>query len=201
LKEILLSRSVHRRRALIIVVAILLVAALLRITHLSYVPQGLSPDEIANIQVSETVRRLGAIASFYNVADSAGSHEGLYPTLQAIMTNIFGNGLFCFRVLPTWLGLLSVALSYALVRRLLGTFAGMVAALTLATTFYPLLLSRSATREALLLPLLLVLLILLARAFHLRREVQPQTLLVVPFIVLGIVVAALAYTQWTGLMA
>ena len=190
-----------RRRALIFIVAILVIGATLRIVHLNTVPQGFSPDESATIQVSETIRRLGAIASFYSVADSSGSHEGLYSTLQAVGTNVLGDGLLCFRLLPMWLGLLSLALAYALVRRLFGSFAGLVAALTLATTFYPVLLSRSATRESLLLALLLAFLFLLAQAVHLRRDVKPAALITLPFIFVGVLLALLAYTQWTGLVA
>jgi len=152
------------------VVVVLILAAALRILELSRLPPGFSVDEIANIQVSETARRLGTIASFYNVGNSTNGHEGLYPVLQALVTSVIGDGLFCYRVLAFWCGLLSVALMYALVRRLFGRFAGLAAAIALCVTFWPILLSRSAVRETLLLPLFLATLLALAWVVHLRRE-------------------------------
>ncbi len=179
---------------------VLLVAAGLRIVALGRTPAGLNQDEISNIEGTETVSQ-GIIASFYNVGDPLGGHEGLYPLAQAITTTFLGTGLFCYRVLSVWCGLVSIALIYALGRRLFGNFVGLVAAITLTVTFWPILLSRSIIRETLLLPLMLGLLYVFARAIHLTRKVEPDTPMTVPYMVLGVLCALTAYTHWTGLLA
>src|SRR5258708_9891693 len=188
------------RSLLFVVVVVLILAAALRILELSRLPPGFSVDEIANIQVSETARRLGTIASFYNVGNSTNGHEGLYPVLQALVTSVIGDGLFCYRVLAFWCGLLSVALMYALVRRLFGRFAGLAASIALCVTFWPVLLSRSAVRETLLLPLFLATLLALAWVVHLRRETRPEAPSTLAYTLLALLIAALAYTHWTGLV-
>jgi 4-amino-4-deoxy-L-arabinose transferase-like glycosyltransferase len=187
------------RLQLLLIVAILLIAAFLRIMDLSRSPAGFSPEETVTIQVTETAR-LGAIASFYKIGDLYGGHEGLFPVLQTIITGIVGNGLLGFRVLSLWCGLVSVALTFALGRRLFGSYVGLVAAAALAVTFWAVLLSRCTIREALVLPLLLALLLLIARALHLIRtfgHASPSTL---SFTLVGIFISLLAYTHWTGLI-
>lgn len=178
---------------------ILLAAAAIRITDLTRLPPGFNDDEIRGIQVAGMTRQ-GVVASLYNVGDPAGGYEGLYPALQGILTSLIGNGLLCYRILSMWCGLISIALMYALARRLFGHFAGMGAAVALTVTFWPVLLSRSAIREALLLPVVLALLLVMARALHLGRNIEPDTPMTTPYTVLGVLMITAMYTHWTGIL-
>lgn len=184
---------------LALILLALLAAAALRISTLTRIPPGFSQDEIRNIQVVETVRR-GTVASFYNVGDPAGGYEGLYAVLQAVTTTLIGDGLLCYRILSMWCGLLSIALMYALARRLFGSFVGLVAAIALTVTLWPVLLARSAIRETLLLPLTLAMLLALVHALHLRRTVEPDPPATTPYAWVGVLMVAMVYTHWTGLM-
>jgi 4-amino-4-deoxy-L-arabinose transferase-like glycosyltransferase len=188
------------RPELALILLVLVSAAALRITTLTRVPPGFSQDEIRNIQVVETVRR-GTVASFYNVGDPAGGYEGLYAVFQAVTTTLIGDGLLCYRIFSMWCGLLSVALMYALARRLFGSFVGLIAALALTVTLWPVLLARSAIRETLLLPLTLALLLALVQALHLRRTIEPDAPVTTPYAWVGVLMVAMVYTHWTGLMA
>jgi 4-amino-4-deoxy-L-arabinose transferase-like glycosyltransferase len=188
------------RTELALILLVLVSAAALRITTLTRVPPGFSQDEIRNIQVVETVRR-GTVASFYNVGDPAGGYEGLYAVFQAVTTTLIGDGLLCYRIFSMWCGLLSVALMYALARRLFGSFVGLTAALALTVTLWPVLLARSAIRETLLLPLTLALLLALVQALHLRRTIEPDPPVTTPYAWVGVLMVAMVYTHWTGLMA
>jgi 4-amino-4-deoxy-L-arabinose transferase-like glycosyltransferase len=178
---------------------ILLVAAGLRIADLTRLPPGFSDGEIRNIQIAESVRQ-GAIASLYNVGDPAGGYEGLYPIVQAITTSLIGEGLLCYQIVSLWCGLVSVALMYALARRLFGSYVGLIAAISLTVGLWPVLLSRSAIRETLLLPLGLAMLFTLARALHLGRTVAPNAPATMSYTALGVLLSMMVYTHWTGLV-
>ncbi len=191
--------NAQRRVQLVLILLILLLAAALRIAELTRLPPGFSQSEIRSIQAVETAR-LGMVASFYNVGDRVSGYEGLYPVFQAVTTSLIGDGLLCYRVLSMWCGLLSVALMYALGRRLFGRYAGLCAALALAVTLWPVLLSRSAIRETLLLPFTLAMLLAMSRALHLDRRIEPDIPTTASYTMLGVLIVMMSYTHWTGLM-
>ena len=124
----------------------------------------------------------------------------MYPLVQAITGSIADTGSLNLRILSVWCGLTSVAIMYALGKRLFGTFAGLIAAATLAVSFWPVLLSRLAIHETLLLPLACGGLLAFSHALHLRRTVEPDAPRTRAYMTLGVIAAALAYTQWTGLI-
>ena len=188
-----------RRLQLLSVTLVLLIAAVLRIVSVTHLPPGFNDEEI-NVILTSATARSGVIASFYNVGDPAAGREGLYPLMQALVTTMMGDGLLCYRLLSIWCGLISVALLYTLTRRLLGYFPAIVAAIVLTTSLWPILLARSAVRETLLLPLFLATLLVLSHALHLYRYVESGTPSTVAYALLGVLLAALAYTQWTGLL-
>ncbi|HVO42732.1 MAG TPA: glycosyltransferase family 39 protein, partial [Aggregatilineales bacterium] len=186
-----------RRSRLLLVVIVLIVAAVLFVNDLTRLPPGFNSDEIASINVAETVRT-GKIATFYNV-DNRG-YEGLYPVLEAATTSLIGDGLLCYRLLSAGCGLIGVALAFALIRRLFGSFAGIAGALTLALSLWPVILARSAIREAVLLPLVFGLLLVIARAVHLRWTLEPHPPATVPYAWIGVLIVLCIYTHWTGLV-
>jgi 4-amino-4-deoxy-L-arabinose transferase-like glycosyltransferase len=188
-----------RRLEILLITLVFLLAAALRLTDLTRLPPGFSNEEITNISISEMVRT-GAIASFYNVGDPGSGREGLYPLAQALVANLLGDGRLPYRILSVWCGLISLALLYSLTRRLFGQFAGLIAALMLTVTFWPVLLSRAVIRETLLLPLLLVTLLIMTRALHLTRRIEPNPPSTLMYTALGVLIASLAYTHWSGLV-
>jgi 4-amino-4-deoxy-L-arabinose transferase-like glycosyltransferase len=185
-----------------LVVAVLIVAAALRVVGLTWLPPGLNAEEIADLTITQALQR-GEVASFYRVAGDARTdvgREALFPLVQALFGAVGGDGLLNLRLLPALSGVVSVALMFALGRRLYGPLVGLVAACTLAVSLWPVLLSRSAIRESLLLPLALGALWMFARAIHLSHIVQPDPPRTRSYMVLGVLTAALAYTHWTGLL-
>lgn len=184
-----------------IIVALLLLASGLRTLELTRLPPGLNTEEIADLTITRAMQQ-GEIASLYRVRGEGADtgREPLYSLLQVPMRFLVGDGLLNLRILSVWCGVISVALVFALGRRLFGNFAGLVAGAVLALGVWPVLLSRSAVREALLLPLICAALFALARAIHLRRTVEPDLPNTRSFTALGVLTAGLAYTHWTGLL-
>lgn len=188
-----------QRFSLFVIIIVLLLAAALRIIGLSWLPSGLSDPEITDITIAWAMRQ-GEVASFYRVNDTDGGREGLYPLVQAITGSVSGTGSLNLRILSVWCGLVSVALTYALGKRLFGTFAGLIAAATLTVTFWPVLLSRLAMHETLLLPIACAALLALSHALNLKRVIEPDQPSTRAYMALGVTAAALAYTHWTGLV-
>jgi hypothetical protein len=187
-----------RHSQVFLVVFVLCTAAVLSINGLTRYPPGFNNAEITNINVTETVRS-GKIATFYFVGNRG--YEGLYPLLEAAVTGWVGDGLVCYRVLSVWCSLIALALVFALTRRLFGTYAGIVAMITLAVGLWPQILARSAIREILLLPLSAGLLWIIARAVNLRRTITPKSPQAVPYAWLGAVMMLCLYVHWIGLVA
>ncbi|MEP7294083.1 MAG: glycosyltransferase family 39 protein, partial [Chloroflexota bacterium] len=144
-----------------LVVVLLLLAALLRFANLGTLPPGFSDAELDNIRIAETVRQ-GRVEAFYPVLGEG--REGLYQGLVTIATGT-GGGLIGYRILSIWLGMVTLALVYALGKRLFGALAGLAAVALLAVSMFPIILARSVTPETAL-PLF-VTAVLLALAYSL----------------------------------
>lgn len=189
-----------RRITLLLITALLVLSAVLRISNLTRVPDGFTVEEVRDMLIARTIMQ-GNVASFYNIGDATGGHEGLYPLLLALVTGVLGDGLLNQRILSAWLGIIAVALSYAFTRRLFGSFAGIIGAACACIMLYPILISRNAVRETLLLPLAFFFYWVLASSFHVRQDIRPDPPNTANITLLGVVMAALAYTHWTGLVA
>lgn len=188
-----------RRPFLLYILLVLLVAAALRLVDLTRLPPGFSDEEIHQIAIAQSVRE-GNISTIYTVGDPARGREGLFPILLAAVSGVAGDGLLPMRVLSLCCGLVSVALTYRLTRRLFGDLAGLVAAIALAVSLWPVLLSRSAIRETLLLPLILATLLNMAAAFHLHERIDTEPPGVWRFTLLGALFGVLIYVHWIGLV-
>lgn len=123
-----------RRIDLVLITLLLLLAAFVRINALSRLPIGFNDEEITYLRVAETARA-GQVSVFYDIGNAGAldnahytGREVLFPALEALSTALSGDGLLCYRIVPMLAGLLSVALAYALGRRLFGTLEGLVAA-------------------------------------------------------------------------
>lgn len=143
-------------------VIVLMIGAVLRFYGLATVPPGFSTDEYIDVRLTENVRA-GNIRIFHDL-DGEG-REGMYPILLAASTSVTGSGLLGYRMLSYAAGMLTLALIYALGRRLFGAGAAITAMAIFGFTLFPILLSRSITRESLLPLYVTGTLLALARAF------------------------------------
>ena len=123
----------------LLAVLLLLFAAVLRLHTLTALPVGFNNDEITDVQVTERVR-LGGIEVFYDLGNGEG-REGLYHMIQAALTSVFGNGLFGYKLLSLWAGLLVLAVVYALAQRLFGPVVGVAALALLVPNMWMIILS------------------------------------------------------------
>ncbi len=98
----------------VVLVAILLVAAVLRLAALDRAPPGPSYDELQNARLSERVLE-GRWAIYY--AENFGQ-EPLYPTLAALAVWLFGWSVSTLRLPGALAGLLFVLVVYRVGRRL-----------------------------------------------------------------------------------
>ena len=127
-------------------VCLLLLAAGLRLSQIATLPPGFSASEITDIRIAETVRQ-GRVEVFYNVHGQG--REGLYQTLLTAVSSP-GGGLIGYRILSVWVGMITLALIYALGSRLFGNLAGLAALALMSVTMLPIVLSRIVSPESML---------------------------------------------------
>lgn len=135
------------RLSYVITVVILLFAVVLRLWDLSTLPPGLNQDEILELRITETIRE-GRIAIFYNV--NGEGHESGYGIGLASITTLTGAGLLTYRLFSVWIGLITLALVYALGARLYGLLAGVAATALLAVNMAHAILTRGISPDMLL---------------------------------------------------
>jgi 4-amino-4-deoxy-L-arabinose transferase-like glycosyltransferase len=139
-----------RHRTLSWLVLILLLGAGLRLYGLFELsPPGLSHDEVANWLI---------VGGIFNGEHSvyfryAYGHEALFHYVQAAFVGLVGDNALALRLPSAFSGVLGIAVTYALNRRLFGRNVALTAAALLAVLFWPVFYSRQALR-AISLPLL-----------------------------------------------
>jgi len=121
---------------------ILLLAAVLRFWALGEVPPGLAHDEVANWLIARDI--LAGHHSIYFTA--AYGHEPCYQYVQAATVALFGDHWLGLRYPSVAFGMLGLAVTYALTRRLFGTFTALLTSGWLALSFWPLFYARVALR-------------------------------------------------------
>jgi 4-amino-4-deoxy-L-arabinose transferase-like glycosyltransferase len=136
--------AVPRRTEWLLIVAILLTAAWLRVYRLDGVPPGWRDDEVVETTVHAALVQQGHWLLFFPQAEG---HEPLYHYLSAAWISLAGQSLFSVRLVSACLGLLSVAALYRLARYLFGGPAALVAAAALAISFWALMYSRFKLRQ------------------------------------------------------
>ncbi len=171
------------RLGYLLAVLLLLLSAALRLHTMTATPVGFNNDEITDVRVSERVRQ-GGIEVFYDLGNGEG-REGLYHMIQAAFTTLFGNGLFGYKLLALWAGMLVLAVVYALAQRLFGPVVGVGALALLSTNMWMIVLSHQMLRETLLPLLVAMMLLMLARtlAVYRRHGGVPDTAV---FVLLGV---------------
>jgi 4-amino-4-deoxy-L-arabinose transferase-like glycosyltransferase len=146
----------NRALSFFVIVIILLVASVLRLTELSVLPSGLNSEEITNVRIIETIRA-GNIELFYDIGDETTyrGREPFYQILVAMTTTLTGSGSLGYRVVSVWIGLITIAITYATARRMTGYFGALSASALIAFSFWTTLLSRQVT-PSVFLPLLVI---------------------------------------------
>lgn len=188
----------NRRLELWLVVGLLLLAALLRLWNLVELPPGFSDDELAYIHITESVRS-GDVAVYY-VAPNGTGRAALYGVANAFITSLAGDGLLGYRLLPAFAGLVTLALLYALARRLFSAPVALIALAIATVNLRLILLARTGTAAAVV-PLLVVLVLyVLALAFNLRREIRFHTPGTPVFALLALLLGMGAYLHYSALL-
>ena len=132
------------------VLLVLLVAATLRLYGLNNLsPPGLAHDEVAHWLINRSILA-GNHAVYFT---EAYGHEASFHYIQTAFTVLLGDHALALRLPAAFAGLLGVAISYALTRRLFGVRIALIAAGLLAVLFWPVFYSRLGLR-AISLPLL-----------------------------------------------
>ena len=137
-----MDSEVNKQQEWVIVTLILLLAAVLRFWTLGQVPPGLSHDEVANALIARDIHA-GHHALYFT---AAYGHEPLYQYVQAGTIALFGENWLGLRYPSAALGLLGLAVTYVLVRRLFGVLTGLLSGAWLALSFWPLLYARVGLR-------------------------------------------------------
>ncbi len=187
----------NSRISFVLAVCILLMGGFFRLVRLTELPPGLHSQEVIDLRLAENVRQ-GTVQVFFDIGGEG--REILYPGLLSTYTGLMGSGTVVYHILSFWIGMLVLALTFALTRRLYGDLGGLGAMGVMAFSWWPMLLSRTLGRETLL-PLLVILtllaLILALPAYLRRRTGSFQTTW---FAVLGAVVALGVYLHPAGVM-
>jgi hypothetical protein len=191
------SQYLTPRRSFWLGLLILLIAATLRTWGLTTIPSGLTEDEIDDLRIAETVRR-GRIEVFYDLDDEG--REGLYQSVLAASTIVFGSGSITYRMLSVWTGLLTLAMVYAVTIRLYGPLAAVAAMALLAVGMLPIILSRTIGREAFLSLLVSAVLLALALSLPVYQRYFNRTGNTTAFAALGALLGFGVYLHPVGLM-
>ncbi len=138
-----------RRRTTFLLVLILLAASAFRIIGLDNfptprgaTPPGLEHDEVAHWLINQDILA-GNHAVYFT---EAYGHEALYHYIQAVIGALVGDHALGLRLPSAYFGVLLVAVSYTLGRRMFGVRVGLWSAAFLAVLFWPVFYSRLALR-------------------------------------------------------
>jgi hypothetical protein len=127
----------------------ILLAFAVRVYDLHGTPPGLHIDELANVQMTETVTH-GRFVIFF--PENIGN-EALYFYVAAPFMSLIGKSLEALRLPPIFMSIVGLCVIWALTRRLFGPVAALVAMAGFAVTFWTLLTGRILVRTVLELPL------------------------------------------------
>lgn len=187
----------NNRISFVIAVIILLLAAALRFWNFTTLPPGFHADEILDIRLADSARE-GYVQVFYNIEGEG--REGFYHILLTAVNAVFGGGIMGYHLLAAWLGMLTIALVYALARRLYGNLAGLAAMALMAFSFFPVLLSRMVARETLLPLLTTAVLLALSLGLPVYWRRRSNQMMTTAFAALGLLLGISFYIHPAGLL-
>ena len=123
--------------------AILFLAAFLRLYRLASVPLGWHPDEATKALLARDVLAGKFFPAFFSAFTG---REALYVYLEALLFPLLGEGIFTGRLLSTFVGILTVALTYTTAREMFSRRIGLLTAAFLAVSLWHLIASRNGYR-------------------------------------------------------
>ena len=179
-----------------LVILLLLLTWGLRLCCLEAVPPGWRDDELINIHALTGQVLAGHFPLYFT---GASGHEPLYHYLLAGVHALLGFNVLSGHLLSVAFGTLTVALTYTLARRLFGRATAVVASVSLATSFWSLMYSRTAIRHVNLPPFALAAFYILWRSLDKLPGPKSKSHLSTPksqighFVSLGLVVGASLY--------
>jgi 4-amino-4-deoxy-L-arabinose transferase-like glycosyltransferase len=132
-----------RFKNLLPVVALLMLAAGLRVWQIDQVPPGLHHDEVINGEIVESEIFAGHPSIFY----STDGREGLFHLTLAAALRFIGYNPLGWRFAGVAWGLIGLAAIYALARRLLDRRVALITLAFAATSFWSIYEGRAATRS------------------------------------------------------
>lgn len=138
-------------------VGILLIATAFRFFAIDSAPPGWRDDELIEYTMD---RRIADGWRPLFITEAEG-HEPVYHYLHAATIVLFGDNLIGYKWLPLAFGLLTLALTYALARKMFGGRVAFIAAALLAVSFWPVMYARFGVRHIGTLPWLLAAMVLL----------------------------------------
>lgn len=141
-----MSNAISRRAGYLLLTAIFLVAAFLRLHQLGDVPPGLEHDEVTSWQMADGVLH-GRFRIYFT--ESYG-HEPIFTYLMALSSAAFGPNWLGIRFWAPFLSLLGLAATCALARRLFDRRVALVAAGAMAIAVWPIFFARLGLRLNLL---------------------------------------------------
>lgn len=129
---------------LLLPLLVVLLAFAARAWQLGSVPPGWSDDELSNIFVIAQKIFEGDFAVYYT--DATGL-EAPYHVVSGLLLRLFGFNAIGIRLLSSFLGTLTVPLTYQMGLRLFNRRVGLIAAAALAVSFWSLIYSRVNLRH------------------------------------------------------
>jgi len=187
MKSLHINTRVYRWGLLITV----LLAWWLRISFIETVPGGIQHDE-----VTETLHGYEVLAGdwkLYYYLEGFKGREPMMAYLQAIPLTVIGHNLWGMRFLSVACGILTVILTAAIGKQLYSRLVGLVAGISVAIAFWPLVMSSLALRAVLVPPLVTAAVYLFWRGLIANNRIWVA-------ISAGIVTAASAYAYLAGWM-
>lgn len=186
-------------------VLVLLIAAGLRIWNLSSLPAGFSDLELSHIDVALDEIQRGDIRVFYERevpgtnSEEVIGQEGLYPLVLAATVIPFGTGTFGLRFVSLLIGMITIALIYALATRLFTYRVGLITSAFYAVLMFPILLSRLVVVETAL-PLMIVAIMLsMVRALPVYNRNRAETSNTLAYAIMAFLISMSLYLHQSSL--
>ena len=139
--------DLQNRRALWLIVVILLVATFFRTYRFQAAPPGLQHDEIFKANFTTYILN-GEFPAFF---DANGGEEALYPYLTTLSIILLGENYFGLRLVAVVSGIVSIAILYRLTGELFSPEVALLTAAGVAISFWHIFDSRVGLRPITLL--------------------------------------------------
>ena len=178
---------------LAIAVALLLIAFAFRTLFVDDVPPGITHDEVSSLDVATQVRN-GDWRILYPGGFGLDGSEGAYYPFLSAAQSIWGPNAVGRRITSIFAGMIGLALTYALTRRLFGWKIALITLGAASVVWWSIVMGRVILREVLEVPLYALALYAFWRGFEAASDGSASHSLR-PFIVAGVALGAAQYVH------